>query len=138
MATIDVGPARRVLVVDDEPAVCEAIALCLSAAGYAVCSAEDGEVAQRLIEPFRPDVILADIFMPGQDGLGLINWLRNQAVPTPVIAMSGRDRTEDFDGLALALNLGAVSALAKPFHPHQLADAIASAISAAAPMAVPN
>ena len=130
MAAIDVGSAPRVLVVDDEPAVCETIALCLSTAGYAVACAEDGEVAQRLIEPFHPDVIVADIFMPCQDGLGLINWLRAQALPTPVIAISGRERTDEFDGLTLALNLGAVATLAKPFHPRQLTEAITSAIGA--------
>jgi DNA-binding response OmpR family regulator len=131
MAAIDVGAAPRVLVVDDEPAVCETIALFLSMAGYAVACAEDGEMAQRLIEPFRPDVIVADIFMPHQDGLGLINWLRQQALPTPVIVMSGRERSEDFDGLALARNLGAAATLAKPFFPRQLTEAITSAIGRA-------
>jgi CheY-like chemotaxis protein len=100
-------------------------------AGYAVACAEDGEMAQRLIEPFRPDVIVADIFMPHQDGLGLINWLRQQALPTPVIVMSGRERSEDFDGLALARNLGAAATLAKPFFPRQLTEAITSAIGRA-------
>src|ERR1043165_5137849 len=67
-----------VLVVDDEPSVRATLSLCLRAAGYETICAEDGQAAQQLIADFNPSAIVADIFMPVQDGLGLMNWLRAQ------------------------------------------------------------
>ena len=129
--SIETASIRRVLVVDDEPGVCEAIALSLGLAGYVVCAAEDGETAQAVVRRFQPDAIITDIFMPGLDGLGLMNWLREQGLTTPVIAISGRCRAGDFDGLSLALHLGAVSTLEKPFGPFQVTAAVNSALAAA-------
>lgn len=119
-----------VLVVDDEPSVRATLSLCLRAAGYRTICAEDGIAAQQLIGDFSPNAIVADIFMPLQDGLGLLNWLREQGRDIPVVAISGHERTADFDGLGLARRLGAVSILQKPFPAGALAAAVDSALAA--------
>ena len=120
-----------VLVVDDEPSVRATLSLCLRAAGYETICAEDGVAAQQLINDFCPSAIVTDIFMPVQDGLGLMNWLREQGLKIPVIAISGHLRTMEFDGLAMARRLGAATILEKPFPAGALTAAVDSALDAA-------
>ncbi len=119
-----------VLVVDDEPSVRATLSLCLRAAGYQTICAEDGKAAQQLVNDFSPSAIVADIFMPVQDGLGLMNWLREQGHKIPVVAISGHARSADFDGLGLARRLGASAILEKPFPAGALAAAVDSALDA--------
>ena len=127
-ANDNLGSLPLVLVVDDEPSVRATLSLCLRAVGYQTICAEDGEAAQQLVGDFRPDAIVSDIFMPVQDGLGLMNWLREQGLTIPVVAISGHQRTTDFDGLGMARRLGAASILEKPFAPSALTAAIDSAL----------
>jgi CheY-like chemotaxis protein len=124
-------PSPLVLVVDDEPSVRATLSLCLRAAGYETICAEDGRAAQQLINDFSPNAIVADIFMPVQDGLGLMNWLREEGRRIPVVAISGHSRTSEFDGLGMARRLGATSVLEKPFPAGALAAAVDSALAAA-------
>ncbi len=123
------GGQSLVLVVDDEPSVRATLSLCLRAAGYETICAEDGKAAQQLIHDFNPNAIVADIFMPVQDGLGLMNWLRQQGLNIPVVAISGHGRTVEFDGLGMARRLGASSILEKPFPAGALAAAVDSALA---------
>jgi CheY-like chemotaxis protein len=120
-----------ILVVDDEPSVRATLSLCLRAAGYETICAEDGRAAQQLITDFNPSAIVTDVFMPGQDGLGLMNWLRDQQLTIPVVAISGHVRTMEFDGLSMARRLGAVTILEKPFPAGALAAAVDSALTMA-------
>ena len=120
-----------VLVVDDEPSVRATLSLCLRAAGYETICAEDGCAAQQLINDFNPSAIVTDIFMPVQDGLGLMNWLREQSLRIPVVAISGHLRTAEFDGLRMARRLGACSILEKPFPAGALAAAVDAALDTA-------
>ena len=129
-ANDNVGSPPLVLVVDDEPSVRATLSLCLRAAGYETICAEDGKAAQRLIADFHPSVVVADIFMPVQDGLGLLNWMRKQGLRIPMVAISGHQRSTDFDGLGMARRLGAVSTLEKPFPAGALAAAVDSALVA--------
>jgi CheY-like chemotaxis protein len=132
MPTVGSGnDSPLVLVVDDEPSVRETLALCLRAAGYQTLCAEDGKAAQQLVNDFSPRAIVTDIFMPVQDGLGLMNWLREQSIAIPVVAISGHVRTAEFDGLGIARRLGASSILEKPFPAGALAAAVDSALDAA-------
>ena len=125
------GFSPLVLVVDDEPSVRATLSLCLRAAGYQTICAEDGRAAQQLICDFNPSAIVTDIFMPVQDGLGLMNWLREQRRKIPVVAISGQSRTLEFDCLGMARRLGAASILEKPFPAGALAAAVDSALLAA-------
>lgn len=122
------GSGQLVLVVDDEPSVRATLSLCLRAAGYETICAEDGHAAQQLIADFNPNAIVVDIFMPVQDGLGLMNWIREHGLKIPVVAISGHSRDADFDGLGMARRLGAASILEKPFPAGALAAAVDSAL----------
>ncbi len=91
----------RVLVVDDEPAVRRM--LCQALADFDTVEARDGEEALEEIENERPDLVVTDIRMPGLNGYGLLEKLRERYPDLPVLAISGYASTEDvhaheFDG----------------------------------------
>src|SRR5256885_8346961 len=85
-----IGVARaQILVVDDDRAFCETIARCLAQRGYDVVCADGGESAAEAIAEQKPDLIVTDMIMPGMDGIDLMNWLNDNALDIPVIAISG-------------------------------------------------
>jgi len=138
------GARAQILVVDDDRAFCETIARCLAQRGYDVVCADGGDAAVEAIAEQKPDLIVTDVMMPGMDGIDLINWLHDNAVDVPVIAISGEglagrdgeagemptmqlcDRT---GGRAAAAALGAVSVLQKPFGRTTLEGAVAQALT---------
>jgi DNA-binding response OmpR family regulator len=81
---------RRILIVDDEPAVREAIAMILTDEGYAVLIAPDGRTALEMIVA-APDLLITDLMMPELDGWGLLDHVRKQYPTLPVILMSAVD-----------------------------------------------
>ncbi len=92
----------RVLIVDDEPAVCALVTQAL-VANYDVDEASDGIEAMKAVETNPPDLVITDIRMPHMDGTALLKALRNIAPNLPIIALSGcvdpEDVAEyDFDG----------------------------------------
>ena len=92
----------RVLIVDDEPAVCALVTQALIA-NYDVDEASDGTEAMKAVETNPPDLVITDIRMPHMDGTELLKALRNIAPNLPVIALSGCVDPEDvadydFDG----------------------------------------
>jgi CheY-like chemotaxis protein len=118
----------RILVVDDEKSVREALAALLRHEGYRVVVAENGHVAVEAIEAFTFDFIIVDIFMPGMNGLETIKVFRESAPNVPVIAMSGYASGSGFvdnDFFHTAMEFGATCCLRKPFVREQLLDAIA-------------
>ena len=99
---IDVGGAPRVLVVDDEPSITDAVSTALRYEGFETEEAATGRSAERAIDAFRPDLIVLDIMLPDLDGLELARRLRDGRQRTPVIFLTARDATEDkVAGLAL-------------------------------------
>ncbi len=118
---------ERILVVDDEKPVREAVGLLLRSEGFRVVVAECGHTAVGAIEAFTFDVVIVDIVMPGIDGLETIPILRHDAPDTSIIAMSGyaagSGLAED-DFFRVAMERGATCCLAKPFTREQLLDAI--------------
>jgi signal transduction histidine kinase/CheY-like chemotaxis protein len=84
--------ALRILVVDDEPAVLEALDALLTREGHAVIRAQDGEGALSRAQGERPDVILLDLHLPGLSGFEVVTRLRQ--IPgletVPVVAFSGK------------------------------------------------
>jgi two-component system response regulator MprA len=106
------GDGQGVMVVDDEPAVREAIERALKLEGYSVSSANDGAVALREIAISGPDAIVLDVLMPDVDGLELCRRLRAAGDRTPVLMLTARDGVSDrVDGL----DAGADDYLVKPF-----------------------
>jgi len=103
---------RRVLVVDDEPAVLRAIGVALESQGYDVQAATTGEQAVARAAAVAPDLILLDLGLPGFDGLEVIRRVRAFLDSTPIIVLSawGEDETK-----VRALDLGADDYVVKPF-----------------------
>lgn len=117
----------RILVVDDEKPVREAMALLLKQEGYRVVVAECGHTAVSAIETFTFDLVIVDIFMPGMNGLETIDILRQDAPDVPIIVMSGYAAGSGATGpdfFREAVDRGATCCLRKPFSREQLIDAI--------------
>jgi CheY-like chemotaxis protein len=117
----------RILVVDDERPVREAMALLLKQEGYRVVVAECGHTAVSAIETFTFDLVIVDIFMPGMNGLETIDILRQDAPEVPIIVMSGYAAGSGATGTDFfreAVDRGATCCLRKPFSRDQLVDAI--------------
>lgn len=81
--------SARILLVDDEEIVRDTLADYLIDCGYRVTTADDGKQASTALEAERFDLILADVRMPGMDGLQLLDELRDRDRETPVIMMTG-------------------------------------------------
>ena len=77
------------LIVDDDSSIRESLSLVLTEIGYSVRAAEDGISALLEIRKEIPDIILADLNMPGRSGFGFLSVVRRRFPAIPVIAMSG-------------------------------------------------
>jgi two-component system response regulator MprA len=101
-----------ILVVDDEPAVRQALTRALSFEGYAVRSAVDGRTAldALLVDPV--DAVLLDVTMPGLDGIEVCRRLRAAGDQTPILMLTARHATAD---RVAGLDAGADDYLVKPF-----------------------
>ena len=102
----------RILVVEDEPKVTEALKEGLEGEHYEVAVAETGEEAFFRITTESFDVILLDLMLPGRDGLEVLTKIREQGITTPVLVLTARDTVED---RIAGLNSGADDYLVKPF-----------------------
>jgi two-component system, OmpR family, response regulator MprA len=107
----------RLLVVDDDPAVREALALVLDLNGFEVATAEDGREAIRTLAVAPPDAVILDVLMPGLDGLEVCRPMRAIGDRTPVLMLTAR--TEVSERVA-GLEAGADDYLAKPFAREEL------------------
>jgi len=111
------APPARVLIVDDEPAVREALRRSLAFEGYDTELAADGLAALELAGTYRPDVIVLDVLMPRMDGLTTARRLRAAGVTTPVLMLTARDTVGD---RVTGLDAGADDYLVKPFELDEL------------------
>ncbi len=114
------NPAARILVVDDDPALRDLLSAYLTDTGFVVDLAGDGAGMRRAIEQARPDAIVLDLMLPGEDGLTLTRALRAQAgavAAIPVLILSARGEETD---RVVGLEMGADDYLAKPFSPREL------------------
>ncbi|MGW2331193.1 response regulator transcription factor [Streptomyces sp. NPDC001700] len=102
----------RILVVDDEPSVREAIGRALRSEGYEVDTAGDGLAALRRIDEEPPDLVLLDVTMPGLDGLAVARRVRASGRTVPIMMVTGRDSVGD---RIVGLDNGADDYLTKPF-----------------------
>ena len=104
--------AQYILVVDDEPDIRQLISEILEDEGYEVAVAEDAKQAKELRRQRHPDLVLLDIWMPGEDGISLLKgWQKSGALCCPVIMMSGHGTIET---AVEATRLGAYDFIEKP------------------------
>ena len=110
-------PERRVLLVEDEAGLLLTLTDCLTAEGYAVETAEDGETGLKraLSEAF--DIILLDVMLPRKNGFDVCRDLRQRGDTTPVLMLTARGQLVD---KVLGLKIGADDYLPKPFEPMEL------------------
>ncbi|WP_371616631.1 response regulator transcription factor [Streptomyces sp. NBC_00454] len=111
------GDPQRILVVDDEPAVREALRRSLAFEGYGVQTAVDGLDALDKAASYAPDLIVLDIQMPRMDGLTAARRLRAAGSTTPVLMLTARDTVGD---RVTGLDAGADDYLVKPFELDEL------------------
>ena len=105
-------PHDRVLVVEDDEHVREAVARALRFEGYDVTTAVDGNDALVRIDALEPDVIVLDVLMPGTDGLAVCRILRDRGNRTPILMLTARHEVSD---RVAGLDAGADDYLVKPF-----------------------
>ena len=106
--------SARILVVDDDENICRVVQRMLSAAGYDVDVANNGQEA---LSKLTPDVnlVLSDVLMPEMDGIEMIMRLRKEAPSAKIISMSGGGIQDKEHVLEIAHRLGAERTLSKPF-----------------------
>ena len=103
---------HRILVVDDEPDIRQLVSEILQDEGYKVVVAENAEMAREQVRVSRPELILLDIWMPGEDGISLLkSWYESGVLGCPVIMMSGHGTIET---AVEATRLGAYDFIEKP------------------------
>ncbi|MBE6878038.1 MAG: response regulator transcription factor [Ruminococcaceae bacterium] len=102
----------RILVVEDTVDMNMLIVKTLKKNGYSVDGCYDGEEAQNYILGAEYDGVILDIMMPKLDGYGLLSWMRDRGIDTPVLFLTARDAVSD---RVKGLDLGADDYLIKPF-----------------------
>ena len=103
---------RRLLLVEDDPTLRQALTFNLTREGYEVTSAADGEAALEAARNERLDLILLDVMLPGMSGVEVLRVLRREGVATPVIILSAKG--DEIDRV-VGLKVGADDYVAKPF-----------------------
>lgn len=119
----------RILVIDDDRIILEMLNLALGKADYEVIPASDGEEGLRQFRDQKPDLVIADIAMPGIDGYQVVSQIREierGGTRTPVIILTAHEQSVM---RAYAEELGADLYLTKPVTPRQLVEHIKKLIA---------
>jgi len=104
--------SEKILVIEDEKALRDGLAMNFHVHGYEVLTAADGEEGMQKAFDAHPDLIVLDIMLPGWSGLDILSELRERSEDVPVLLLSARSTTEDkIEGL----ELGADDYMTKPF-----------------------
>ena len=114
----------HILVVDDDAEIRSLLREYLQKQGYRVTAVADGKALRATVETSRPDVIVLDLMLPGEDGLSLCRGLRAHS-DVPIIMLTARGEETD---RIVGLEMGADDYLAKPFNPRELLARIKSVL----------
>jgi two-component system, OmpR family, response regulator len=104
---------ERILIAEDDPLISSFIARGLRAHGYSVVVADDGAEAERWIATDNFDLIILDMALPYRSGFEVLQELRAQQNPIPVLVLTGRPELKD---AVARLDVGADDYMTKPFH----------------------
>jgi two-component system OmpR family response regulator len=114
MDCVSPGQTRgaRVLVVDDEPSITDAVATALGYEGFEVATAANGRGALARVEDFRPDLVVLDVMLPDLDGIAITKRLRRDGIEVPVLFLTAKDDPAD---KVEGLTVGGDDYVTKPF-----------------------
>lgn len=116
--------AKKILIVDDEPQITRALRRGLSAHGYEVRVASDGQSAIDLFRDLHPDLVITDLVMPEMDGIAVCQGIRSESdVPIIILSVKGEERTK-----VRALDAGADDYVTKPFGMEELLARVRAAL----------
>ncbi len=122
--------SAHVLLVDDDADLLRLLSMRLSAAGYRVTAVDSAEAALAQVARERPQLIVSDVKLPGQDGLALFDAIRAKHPSLPVILLTAHGTIPD---AVEATSRGVYTYLTKPFDGKALLDTIGQALSLSAP-----
>ena len=108
--------AERILVLDDDPEICELTQAYLQQQGFIVDTVQSGEALDAYLEEHSVDLLVLDLMLPGEHGLTIAQRMKKR-MDLPIIIISAQG--DDVDRI-VGLELGADDYLAKPFNPREL------------------
>jgi DNA-binding response OmpR family regulator len=108
---------RRILIVEDEPALLRGLKDTFETRGYEVLVAQDGEAGLAAALGGNPDLILLDIMLPRVNGYEICRAVRERGLAVPILMLTAKGQEED---IVLGLNLGADDYITKPFRRGEL------------------
>ena len=117
VTTPKAGEPSRVLVVDDERAITDLVAMALKYEGFSVQTAATAKQARHAVMDFRPDLMILDVGLPDDDGFTLVQRLITDGIKVPVIFLTARDATEE---KVHGLTIGGDDYVTKPFSIEEL------------------
>lgn len=117
--------AQHILVVDDDPIICELLDKYLSAEGFLVSTAQSGEAMRSIMASESIDLAILDLIMPGEDGLTLTRYLQHEYSDTSVVILTAKSETVD---RIVGLEMGADDYIVKPFDLRELLARIKSVL----------
>ena len=109
-------PPATLIVVDDDPEICELLADYLGRHGYRVFTADGAEALHTLRAEHTPDLLIVDLMLPGDDGFTICRDVRKHSDVPIIMLTASADETDRI----LGLELGADDYLGKPFNPREL------------------
>lgn len=114
---------RRVLLIEDEPNIIEAISFILSRDGWTVHTHSDGTTAAEKVRDSLPELVILDVMLPGRSGFDILRDIRqsDDTADLPVMMLTARGQTKDRD---MATRLGANHYMTKPFSNSEVLDQV--------------
>jgi len=107
---------QRIVVIEDEHAIANAVTVRLRGEGYEVATAADGPTGVALVDEVAPDLVILDVMLPGMDGLEVCRRIQSER-PVPVLMLTALDTETD---MLVGLGVGADDYMTKPFSPREM------------------
>jgi CheY-like chemotaxis protein len=119
---------RKILLADDSPTIRRLVTQTFADGKFEIVAVSNGDAAIKALEEKRPDIVLADIYMPGKNGYEVCAYVRNHArlAATPVVLLVGAFDAFDEE---VARQSGATANITKPFEPGALIELVKSLVS---------
>src|SRR3990170_6432622 len=121
---------KRILLIDDDKDLLHLISMRLSAAGYAVVTAQSGQAGLAAMAVSPPELVITDLRMDGMDGLALFDAIHREAPALPVVILTAHGTIPE---AVSATRRGVFGFLTKPFEPKVLLDTVAEAMRLSSP-----